>query len=236
MHRFYAPQSLDGGAVDLEGDEAAHLTRVLRLGVGTQVTLFDGKGSSALAEIQEIRKRSVRLAVTEPLPPTTASGPQLTLLTAAPKVDRFRWLVEKATELGVARLIPIRTERSVVHPGEGKRDKMEAAVIAACKQCGRNDLMALDTLCPWNEALSLVGDNRLLVADPRGRSLRGMDLPHDHPSRLLIAVGPEGGFTPHELELAEAAGGQRISLGANILRIETAAVALAAWARFQSSV
>ncbi len=232
MHRFYEPGSWNADVVDLTDDEAAHMLRVLRLGIGERVTVFDGRGESAVAEIEDVRKRSARLRIVERLPPSDAPGPEITLITAVPKSDRFRWLVEKATELGVRRLIPIRTERSVVHPGDGKIQKMQAASIAACKQCGRNDLPAIEPLQEFTEVLSRPTSDRLLIADPQGAPLCDVRLRSPLQSGLRLAIGPEGGFTAAEIGFAKDAGGEFVSLGQSILRIETAALAMVAALRF----
>ena len=234
MHRFYVPDSFEADVVELMGDEAAHLQRVLRLSIGERVTLFDGKGRAVVAEIEDVRKRSARLRIRERPPIETGAGLEITLVTAVPKSDRFRWLVEKATELGVTRLIPVRTERSVVHPGDGKIQKMKGASIAACKQCGRNDLLTIEPLQDWADVLGRSTSKSLLVADLQGRPLREVPLPDQEDRGLMLAVGPEGGFTPAEVKLAQDARGELVELGPSILRIETAAIAMVAWVRMAS--
>jgi 16S rRNA (uracil1498-N3)-methyltransferase len=235
MHRFYVPNSFDADSIELTGDEAAHMLRVLRLPVGAHVTLFDGFGRAAVAVIVEAKKRSARLQICQRLTSHPSDRPEVILVTCVPKADRFRWLIEKATELGVNRLIPIQTERSVVHPGRGKLARMEAASVAACKQCGRNDLLQIDQLQPWNEVVSCLGSRMLLVADPSGRALRDVSIPFTPDSSVVLAVGPEGGFTPMEIALAQSCGGEIVQLGTHILRIETAALALVAWLTLNST-
>jgi 16S rRNA (uracil1498-N3)-methyltransferase len=152
----------------------------------------------------------------------------LTLLTAAPKGDRFRWLVEKATELGVTRLIPISTERSVVSPGQSKLHKLEQTVIAACKQSGRNWLLPIDELRTLPEALQkLPATEQLLAAHPKGQDLA--EWTSNPECGCTVIVGPEGGFTDEECTLLLSANARVVSLGETILRTETAAIALAAW-------
>ncbi len=208
------------------------MLRVLRLGTGERVMLFDGRGNAAVAEIEDVRKRSARLRIVERLPAAAAPGPKITLITAVPKSDRFRWLVEKATELGVRRLIPLRTERSVVHPGDGKIQKMRAASIAACKQCGRNDLLTIEPLQEFAEVVSRASSDRLLIADPHGEPLGDVSSASRQDGGLRLAIGPEGGFTAAEIDLATDAGGETVRLGESILRIETAALAMVAALRF----
>src|SRR5690606_38633593 len=140
---FYLPESLDRPELTLTGSEAHHLSHVLRLGPGAIVTLFDGEGNEAVAEVISTGKRDVRLkqhSFANRFDPTDVS---ITLAVAPPKGDRFRWMVEKATELGVARLVPLLTTRTIVDPRESKLDKLRQTVIAACKQCGRSRLMEI---------------------------------------------------------------------------------------------
>lgn len=227
MHRFYCPGSIEGPQIELQGDEAHHLSRVLRLPVGERVEIFDGAGRAAPADVTDIRKRSVRLQVSGPPVTTPRPLPAIRLLVAAPKSDRLRWLIEKAAELGVARVSLLQTARSVVHPGAGKLDKMHAAVIAACKQCNRNDLMAIDPPRPWSDVVEDVartGDLFLIATlDTPGISSQ---LERLRDARgVTLAIGPEGDWTAEEIALAERNGALRVGLGPLVLRVETAAIA-----------
>jgi 16S rRNA (uracil1498-N3)-methyltransferase len=226
--RYYAPQLSDVESCELEGSEFHHLARVMRAGVGDQVVLFDGKGNAAEAQVVELSKSRASLRILNRSHDTEES-PVVVLATAVPKADRFRWLVEKATELGVSRLIPLQTSRSVTEPGETKLDKMRATVIEACKQSGRNRLMAIDPRTEWRSFLSDAAKvGRLLVADPGGAARASLCEAKESGRALVLAVGPEGGLTDFEVIQAVEAGGRCISLGPQILRTETAAVALAA--------
>ncbi|MBQ18320.1 MAG: RNA methyltransferase RsmE [Planctomycetaceae bacterium] len=228
MHRFHA-EDLQGDELLLRGREAHHLTDVLRQGPGTEVELFDGRGTRAVAEVISSGKRETVLTITARFPDPSTDGPELVLATAIPKGDRFRSLVEKTTELGIDRLIPLRTDRSVVHPGKGKCQKMNHAVIAACKQCGRNRLMAIEPVTAWREMLAI--DNAALIIAHPGESPAAETLDQvlsDPPGSLVFCVGPEGGWSETELQAAGNAGAVRVSLGPHVLRIETAAIALAA--------
>lgn len=230
MPRFFLPQSFDAPMVRLAGDEARHLSRVLRLKAGDEVILFDGRGGEAQARISTIAADGVELSVLERSTGVEPARLRLTLATAVPKGERFDWLVEKATELGVDRLVPIITTRSVVHPGPGKLDRLRRTIVAASKQCGRSRLMELTEPIAWQELVEreFKGDRVALVADPSGEKP-----PWDArsgPLETIVVIGPEGGLTPNELESAVAAGARLISLGPRILRIETAALAAAALA------
>ena len=213
-NRFYAPVSFDQPVVKLTGTEAHHLINVLRLKMGEQVVLFDGAGTEAVAEIESVSKRSVELRILDTHTAPLDAIPAIILGTAVPKGERFRWLVEKATELGVTKLVPLITERSIVEPGSGKLEKMKQSVIAACKQCGRNQLMEIDEPTDWNSFLvneSQTGS--LFIAQPSGESV-GTAIQHlKEETPAVLAVGPEGGFTEAEIEAARNAGAKLISLG-----------------------
>ena len=233
VERFFLPRPLQLATVELDGSEAHHLLHVLRANVGNRVGLFNGEGGEALAELVALGKRSAELRILETWT-TPAESHELILATALPKGDRARWLVEKATELGVTRIIPLRTTRSVVEPGEGKLDKLAQAAIAACKQCGRSRLPQLDPLTPFAELLrEFAADpprQLTLLADPRaelslGQLFESLDT---RPATLLALIGPEGGFTEEELIAARAAHVASVRLDTHILRIETAGLAIAA--------
>jgi len=226
--RYYAPHLSEAETCELEGTEFHHLTHVMRTSVGDQIVLFDGKGNAAEAETVEISRSRAVLHIlkrtSEPAP-----GPIVVLATAVPKGDRFRWLVEKATELGVSRLIPLQTARSITEPGGTKLDKMRSTVIEACKQSGRNRLMTIDPVTDWQSFLAAArATGRLLVADPSGAPQASLceTKPDERP--IVLVIGPEGGLTDVEVIQAVDAGGRCISLGPRILRTETAAIALAA--------
>jgi 16S rRNA (uracil1498-N3)-methyltransferase len=205
-----------------------------------------------LARISAIRKSAIELAIVERRPIDRELPLELTLAAALPKGERQKWLVEKATELGVRRLVPLVTERGVAQPVESALLRLRRAVIEASKQCGRNRLMEIGEpaeASTWfagegsgfrvqgREQRSEVreqeptarnhGPGWRLIADPSGMALseiaRGT-------ANVSAAIGPEGGFTPAELAAAIEHGWQPVSLGKSILRVETAALAIAAWA------
>jgi 16S rRNA (uracil1498-N3)-methyltransferase len=221
--RFYVNCPLGPGPVELRGPEAHHLAVVCRLRPGDRVCLFNGDGREYPALVVEAGKRAVTLEVREVLAPERELGHRLEIAVPLPKGDRAQFLVEKLTELGATSLVPLRTRRSVVHPGETKREKLERYVIEASKQCGRNVLLRVEALADWEKYCvreDLPG--RKLLAHPGGA-------PPTRAARdTVVAVGPEGGFTEEEVAAAQAAGWQGVGLGPRILRVETAALALAA--------
>lgn len=225
--RFFVTGPLAAGPRRIDGAEAHHLIHVLRIGIGESVTLFDGSGFEGLAEVTAIGHETLQVVIREVRAASAEPAVSVVLAAAVPKGDRFGWLVEKATELGVHRFVPLITERSIVLPGEGKLEKMRRTIVEASKQCGRSRLMELAAPEHWPEFVTReFAGSTAWVAHPAGE-------PFELPGRIVAgpivaAVGPEGGFTDAELELAVRAGAKLVSLGARVLRIETAAVALAA--------
>jgi 16S rRNA (uracil1498-N3)-methyltransferase len=175
-----------------------------------------------------VGRDEVTLALGPPRADPPRAGPIVTLAVALPKGERQKWLVEKLTELGVARLIPLQTERGVAEATPAARGRLERGAIEACKQCGRNTLLEIGAPRSVAEvAADMPPGVRVVIADPGGAPLDARGLAAGA-TGLLALVGPEGGFTVAEIDAAERAGGIRASLGPLILRIETAAIALAA--------
>ncbi|HLJ10959.1 MAG TPA: RsmE family RNA methyltransferase [Planctomycetaceae bacterium] len=225
--RFWVDQPLAVGKRRLAGPQAHHLIHVLRIGVGERVVLFDGGPLEAGATVTGIAEGAVELAIDELSEANTELVTAIVLGAAVPKGDRFGWLIEKATELGVTRFVPLVAERSVVHPGEGKLDKMRRTVIEASKQCGRARLMEIASPMAWPDFVEReLSSGNGWVAHIAGQPLVAEFARQEGP--IVAAVGPEGGFTDAELELATRAGAKLVSLGPRVLRIATAALTLAA--------
>lgn len=229
-HRFYCSDLAESGTIILGDAEAHHLAHVLRHQSGDLVELFNGEGRVATSRITAVRRRDVELEIVsvrlDPAPIKV-----LTLGTAVPRGDRFDWLVEKATELGVSQLIPLTTLRSVVDPRSTKLEKLRQTVIAACKQSGRNHLMQISEVLSFGEFLKrILPGHRTLVAHPGGENFDSLQYcePTAVNLPMAIAIGPEGGFSDEEIESATSLGAHTIQMGRNILRIETAAIALVA--------
>jgi 16S rRNA (uracil1498-N3)-methyltransferase len=225
--RFYVDQPLALGPVVLAGPEAHHLAVVCRVRAGDRVCLFNGDGREYLAAVTEAGKRGVRLEVEAVEEPRRELGFRLEVAAPLPKGDRGQFLVEKLTELGVTDFIPLRTARSVVHPKDG--DRLRRHVIEASKQCGRNVLMRVAPLTDWRDHARR-GDlpPLRLLAHPGGEAVERLVPGPGREGGVTCAVGPEGGFTDDEVALAREAGWRVLSLGPRILRVETAALVLAA--------
>jgi 16S rRNA (uracil1498-N3)-methyltransferase len=219
--RFFTPDALDLGEYTLAGAEAHHLHSVCRIEVGEVITLFNGDGREFDAEVVETAKKMTQFTIRGIHTPNRELAQPVWMASALPKGDRLDFLIEKLTELGLSRFVPLVTERSVVRPKESSVEKYERMVIEASKQCGRNKLMQIDPPQTWNQFVQRrdLPATRLILHPSGERSLR-----EELPGECVIAVGPEGGFTAAE---ANASGWQAVRLGNTILRIETAAIAAA---------
>jgi len=213
-------------AVPVEGNAAHYLLSVMRVKEGDTVLLFDGLNGEWAANAESLRKRDLILrCVQQTRPPETV--PDFWLCAAPIKKGRIDLVAEKACELGVARLIPVRTDRSVVD--KVNLDRLRAHLIEAAEQCGRSALPELSDLTSLPRLLEdWPADRTLFFADETGgESMGAMFAANPGPAALL--VGPEGGFTVQERELIRALpSAHAISLGPRILRAETAAIAATA--------
>jgi 16S rRNA (uracil1498-N3)-methyltransferase len=209
------------GLVILEGQSANYLGAVLRLGPGDRIKLFDDKTGEWLADIAEAGKKRVVLRIGEKLREREAV-PDLWLVFAPIKRGRIDWIAEKASELGVARLVPVLTQRTIVDRINAER--LTAHMIEAAEQCERTALPSLDPPQKLERLLaSWPAERRLLFADESGGAPIA-EAAGAGPSAILI--GPEGGFTPEEREAIRAVPqAVPVSLGPRILRADTAAVA-----------
>jgi 16S rRNA (uracil1498-N3)-methyltransferase len=226
--RFFLAAAPAGDRAVLAGDEARHLSRVLRGQAGDEVVVFAGTGVEWPARIVRVARDEVELALGAPRAEPPRTGPRLTLAVALPKGERQKWLVEKLTELGVDRLVPLVTTRGVAEATAAARGRLERGVIEACKQCGRNRLMEIGVPQNIAELLAeITAGRRAVVADPHAPPLDAAMLAANG-GEIVGLVGPEGGFTSDEIAAAERAGAVRAGLGPHVLRVETAAVALAA--------
>jgi 16S rRNA (uracil1498-N3)-methyltransferase len=222
--RFYINSALSPGLVSVSGPEAHHLAVVCRLRPGDAVTLFNGDGHEYPGRVASVAKKSVTIDIQGIASPERELPFRLTFAVPLPKGDRADVLVEKLTELGVTDLVPLSTARSVVHPRDAKLERLQRHVIEASKQCGRNVLMQIHPVTAWADFCRTATGVRVLahvgetVAISEIRKL-GED--------VTAAVGPEGGFTEEEVFAARAAGWQAVGLGRTVLRVETAALALA---------
>jgi 16S rRNA (uracil1498-N3)-methyltransferase len=236
-NRYFVETPITADRATLTGPEAHHLVHVMRAVLGELVTLFDGRGDQFSAVVERIGRADVTLTILGRESVVRELPFSLVLGVALPKGDRQKWLVEKTVELGVTRLVSLRTQRGVAQPVEQAIVRLRRAVVEASKQCGRNRLMRIDEPQDWPEfAAAAANDDNAgsirLFAHP-GAASTAHDVLAASPNadrNVFLAVGPEGGFADEEAATATAAGWRTVTLGPRILRVETAALLLAALA------
>jgi 16S rRNA (uracil1498-N3)-methyltransferase len=249
MHRFYiAPEDWNPDALVLRDGEVHHARDVLRLESGERVVVFNGRGHEITAEISKVTRNEIQLRKLHEarLPPLRC---QITLAQAIPKGKNMDLIVQKAVEIGAAEIAPIISERTVVHleakEAAQKQAKWQQVAIEAAKQCGQNWLPKVHTprtlgdffdvgaaasaarnsgMRPTQPPLQLIGS---LQSDAMHLKTVLADYEREHqarPTSVLMCIGPEGDFTPAELNFARSHGCRPITLGPIILRVETAAI------------
>jgi len=259
--RFYAPPeafSPDGRSAQLSADETRHLRNVLRLKEGDEIFVFDGAGKEFQGRVQTVARDSTELIVNNQVDPAQPeSSLNLTLAIALLKGEKFDLAIQKATELGVTRIIPVITSRADVRiktdtDAERKVTRWERIALEATKQCGRARLMKIEKPAMFSNLVGvsdtdsvagadasedagaairhalLKSDVRIMFAERQGASLtQGLSNVQNGPQAVTALVGPEGGWADDEIEQASAAGWKIVTLGGRILRAETAAIVVA---------
>ncbi len=235
--RFYlTPESWQNSV--LSGDEARHLAQVLRIKPGEVITVFDGCGRRAMAEVLTVSRDAASLRIQEPLV-TRAPRPAITLAQSIPKGKNMDLIVQKAVELGVAAIQPLVTRNTIVQPGDGKSEKWRRNALEACKQCGQDTLPSIAepmTFERWISNFSASPDLKIIASLAHGsRPMREVMRAHPGSIAATLLIGPEGDFTPEETAAALDAGFLPISLGDIVLRVETAALFCISALRYEFS-
>lgn len=228
--RLFCPD-LQVGTNVLSGEEAHHAIHALRLAVEDAVVVFDGRGKEAAAHVIKASRRELSVEVEDVSSHGFDTPAQLTLAVSMPKTHRQGYLIEKCTELGVAAIWPMITARTVAKPGQAAVEKWRRRAIEAAKQSGRRWLPDIASPQPFDQVLSQCSIfDRAAIAHANDRSTPAHEwLATTTPDgKILVLVGPEGGWTDKEREAATAAGLSLVQLTATTLRTETAAVAFAA--------
>ena len=228
MTRIHVAAALSVGAeLDLPDDAARHVAQVLRMRAGEALTLFDGAAGEYAAVIVEAGRRDVRVRIDRHDPVDRESRLDVTLAQCVSKGDRMDYTIQKAVELGVTRIVPLLSERSVVKLDAERWDKKlehwRGVAVSACEQSGRTrvpDVAAVQKLDAWLAAPA-DGTLRLVLAPTASVSLRTLDAA----AKIALLIGPEGGLSDPEISAARNAGCVGIGLGPRVLRTETAGVA-----------
>jgi 16S rRNA (uracil1498-N3)-methyltransferase len=230
MPRFYCPPPLPfGGSFDLPPDAAHHAARVLRLREGNRVEIFDGLGNECHGVIAELGGKRVVVGEITAVNADRESPLPVMLAQALSSSEKMDWVIQKATELGVAEIQPLDTERSVARlSAERAAKRLEhwrQVAISACEQCGRNRLPEIHApldIMAWLQQTKELPATKLMLLPQGAASLHGREKPQ---GEVVLLIGAEGGFTQAESDSALRCGFSPIRLGARVLRTETAAVA-----------
>lgn len=221
---FYAPPGhFQHDEIFLTGEEHHHLARVLHHHVGERIIVVDGAGLAAEAEIVSMQRERTHLRAIKRMRRYGESFTQITLAQAVPKGNRFDWMVEKATELGVAEIVPMHTTRTEVEPKAAKVERWRRLALAAMKQCCRSVWPPIREPLSFAQVCCLAREYDLsLLAQEGGNDPLRRFAEATPPRKILLLIGPEGGFTAEEIQLAVEKGCQSFSLGPRRLRADTA--------------
>ena len=242
MRRFFVEEILEkDGSCSIKGSEAKHISRVLRMGPGDQIVLMDRKGRHFLGSIKSISTREVRVILERPLPKPSVSPIKIILCQALIKSRQMDYVIQKTSELGVDRIVPFESERTIVRLDKDRlANKMrhwQEIALSSAKQCGR--ITPVEIAPPkafkalMTEWKPTNGVKLILWEEEGARDLKGL-LREAPPTRTFIGVvGPEGGFSRKEIEVARDAGFAAASLGTRVLRSETAASTLVALVQYE---
>lgn len=231
MRRFYLPQTLTPGETrELDAEESVHAARVLRLRSGETVAVFDGHGVEFEAELVEVSARRTTVRLLRESQPAPEASVEITLAFALAKRNATDLIIQKAVELGVARLRPFVSQRCVARDDKPKPDRLDRwkrTIRDATKQCGRAKLCEIESPVEWGELVAGESDETRVVCweeSRDGAALSGV-LREAKTEGVTIAIGPEGGLTSEEIDQARERNWQVASLGPRVLRAETAAIA-----------
>jgi 16S rRNA (uracil1498-N3)-methyltransferase len=228
ISRIYHPDLLVVDQhVNLTSDAINHLVNVLRAKVGQAIVLFNGDGAEYCGHLVDVTKRNVVAVVDSKISVSLESPLNIHLAQGVSRGDRMEWVIQKAVELGVTEITPLLTERCGVKLSADrwlkKHEQWQKLIISACEQCGRNKLPILNQVTHFGDWIKQSTSQIRLTLHPRAeQAFRHIAVP---PSGARLLIGPEGGFSDHELYLTEEHGFHTIQLGPRVLRTETAAVA-----------
>lgn len=231
MSRFYVPiENIGDKEIVINGKEAHHIIDVMRLVEGDEVVVFDGTGSEYTGKIKDVntfnKKVIVEILLTER--PSREPIPEITLAQAIPKKCKIEYIIEKATELGIHKVIPIVSQRTIVRPKEisskRKLERWQKIAVEASKQCGRITIPIIDKITVYKELLDNLEEYDLILLAclnectvPIKKALEGFK-----PGKILVFIGPEGDFSPEEIDMVRHYNCKFITLGRRVLRSDTA--------------
>jgi 16S rRNA (uracil1498-N3)-methyltransferase len=237
MHRFYLPQKVAGLIVSIfDAGQVHHIKNVLRLKIGEKITIFDKNGDEYLCKIASLGKNEARMDILS-RKEVKPEAHKITLACALPKRVKIDEIIDKLTQLGIYAVIPLISERVILKLDENKDNKLDRwrkIALSASEQSQRNQLPQILPVTTFKDILAQSNQYDLkLIPTLEGERINIREVvPVPIPSNILILIGPEGDFSPHEIEQAMQKGFIPISLGENILRVDTAAISVVSYLRF----
>lgn len=231
VHRFYAlPDNIKDDVITLDSFDSHHLVHVIRLSNGDRIIVFDGFGKEYLCEVIDANPESVKARVLEERLADIEARTRITLVQSIPKSDKMDFVVQKCTELGVVRIVPVISERTIVKltvdKAKSRRERWQRIAGEAAKQSGRSVIPEIGEVIPFQSAVEGLTQKELALMLWEGEKTRGIGsvLKRTEAEAVTVFVGPEGGFSPEEVETAMQGGAIPVGLGPRILRTETAGI------------
>ncbi|MCK9419682.1 MAG: 16S rRNA (uracil(1498)-N(3))-methyltransferase [Nitrospirae bacterium] len=237
---FISPNQVSGQSITVSGEDVSHIVKVLRMKTGDELLLCDGKGTEYSVNIAQVTKSDITTDV-KARSKREIREPLIILGQGLPKSDKMDWIVQKATELGVATIVPLVTERTIVKiKDEEKRvSRWQKICREAAMQCNRPDIPQVGRIVSFSDFLRpLNPEPRTLLLLPwEEGTVPIKEILRANPGikNVVVLIGPEGGFSAHEAEMAKERGFSLVSLGQNILRTETAAMAVLSMILYETS-
>ncbi|HET7290076.1 MAG TPA: 16S rRNA (uracil(1498)-N(3))-methyltransferase [Thermodesulfobacteriota bacterium] len=228
-------KKIENGKAFLSGTDYRHVVKVLRMKEGDAITLFDESSVEYEGRITQVGSKEVVVDIVSSRKVETDSPLRITLMQGLPKGDKMDYIIEKATEIGVHTIVPVVTERSQVRTIE-KKTRWERIAVEASKQCGRTKPPAIENTLNFDEAIKHKDNNELALILHVGSQVSLKDFlknPLQHPTNIIVLIGPEGGFSEKEVLLATEMGFTSLGLGPRTLRTETAGIAVLSIIQFQ---
>lgn len=232
MPRFFVEnENIKDGVITLYGDDAGHISRVLRGKIGDRLTVCDGTGYDYEAEITEISEKEIKLAVIDTVCTISEPSVKITLYQGLPKGDKMELIIQKCVELGVFKIVPVNTERCIVKIDRNKEKKKverwRKISESAAKQSGRGIIPDIGNVMDFDGAIKEAVKNGRAMIPYELETERGLkafldDFRKENNGNMAVFIGPEGGFSAGEIETALSAGVIPVTLGKRILRTETA--------------
>ncbi len=239
MNRIYIPSAniINNTALLTEQEQLHHLKNVLRVEPGDKYAVFDDSRSQYTAEVTEVKTNAIKFRLSNKFKLSQTTEINLTVVCAIPKKSKMEDIIDRLTQLGVARIIPLESERVIVKLDSDKKNtrlqKWQKVALNASQQSQRDVLPIIDPIMKFKEVLGIAGsfDLKLIPTLPGKRQTIKDVLAkcQSKPKTIIVLIGPEGDFTPNEIESAIKAGFVPLSLGKTVLRVETAAIAVASF-------